>query len=263
MSKTAVITGATSGIGAAFAKHLAADGYNLILTGRKKETIRKLADNLAAKNNVKVDVVIAELSNDADVQRLLDAVKVKDDVEILVNNAGYSGYARHFEEVDMAEHEKMIKVHNTVPLRLIMQVLPGMRKRNSGAIINVCSIGSFLPMQSTSLYVATKAFLKIYTQSLYLELKGTGVKVQALCPGYTESNFAKELYTAEQYKRMVTDHKNLGITADKLVDFSLSKLKKNKWVCIPGFMNNAMIWMATVSPSNMYYSVMTRMTPFK
>ena len=113
MSKTALITGASSGIGAAYARRLAKDGYDLVITGRRIDAIRKLAEDISEQYGIKVDVIIAELSNDYDFQKLADSVKTKN-VEMLINNAGYSGYARHFEDVDISEHEKMIKVHQII-----------------------------------------------------------------------------------------------------------------------------------------------------
>ena len=159
MSKTAVITGATTGIGAAYAKRLATDGFDLIITGRRREIIQKLADDLVPQHGVKVNTIIAELSDDNDFQKVVDAIRATEDIEMLINNAGYSGYARHFVETDTAEHEKMVKVHQIVPMRLISIVAPAMIKRGYGAIINVCSMSAFLPLPSVSVYAGTKAFL--------------------------------------------------------------------------------------------------------
>jgi uncharacterized protein len=260
MSKTAVITGATSGIGAAFARKLAQNGYDLIITGRKKDIIQKLADDLSQRYGIKVNVVIAELSNDSDFQKLSDAVKSKENIEILVNNAGYSGYARHFEEVDIAEHEKMVKVHQLVPMRLVSLIVPDMIKRRKGAIINVASVASFLYVPSCSVYCATKAFLKLFSQCLYLELKDKGIMVQALCPGFTESNFAKEYYSNEMLKQLT---KSKAMSPEKVVDCSLNNLKKNKPICIPGLSNQMMARMFPPLPTGIYSSLQTRMSPWR
>jgi uncharacterized protein len=263
VSKTAVITGATQGIGAVFAKRLAAKGYDLIITGRKKEIIQKLADDLVKQYKVKVEVIIAELSNDADVKKLTDAVKAKDDIEMLINNAGYSGYFKHFEEVDIAEHEKMIKVHNVVPLRLVSLILPGMIKRGRGDIINVCSIAAFNPLPSWTVYNGTKAFLELYSQSLYYELKGKGIRVQALCPGFTATNWAKEYMSKEDYEQMLRKGRTTIGTAEKVVDCSLKSLEKDTLVCIPGMMNRVMARIFSLFPKGIYYWGVTRMTGFK
>lgn len=261
MSKTAVITGATSGIGAAFARRLAQDGYDLIITGRKKDIIQKLADDLSQRYGVGVNVIIAELSDDDDYRKLADAVKSREDIEMVVNNAGYSGYARHFEEVDIAEHEKMVKVHQVVPMRLVALTVPGMIKRKKGAIINLSSIASFLYLPSGSIYCSTKAFIRMYSQCLYLELKDKGIRVQALCPGFTDTNFAKEYYPEDMLEQFA---KTGMMTPEKVVDYSLASLKKkNKPVCIPGLSNNIMVRFFPSMPAGLYASMQTRMTPWR
>jgi uncharacterized protein len=262
VNKTAIITGATSGIGAAYTRRLAKDGYDLVITGRKKEIIQKLAADLSKQYGRKVEVVIAELSDDNDFQKLADVLKTKPDIEILINNAGYSGYDKHFAESDVAEHEKMIKVHQVVPMRLISLVLPGMLKRHSGSIINVSSIAAFLPCPSISVYCASKAFLKIYSESLYLELKDKGVKVQVLCPGMTETNFGKEYYSERLYGNMIK-RKSMLMNPDKVVDYSLSCLQKNKLVCIPGMTNKMMTGLFPSLPAGLYGSLQKRMSGFR
>ena len=259
MSKTAIITGATSGIGAAFARRLAQDGYDLVITGRKKDIIQKLADDLSQQHNIKVTVIIAELSNDSDFNKLADAVKTREDIEILINNAGYSGYDRHFEEVDIAEHEKMVKLLQVVPMRLVSLIVPGMIKRGKGAIINVSSSASFLPISTVSVYGGSKAFLKYYSQSLWQELKDKNIKVQALCPGFTETNFGKDYYSKETYQKV----KNFMRSPEKVVECSLSSLKKNKPVCIPGISTWLVAKMFPVLPWGIYCWMGSRMMPFK
>jgi short-subunit dehydrogenase len=263
MAKTAVITGATSGIGAAYANRLAADGYDLVITGRKKEIIQKLAVDLAAKHSVKIDVIIAELSDDSGLQKLIDAVKTKNDIELLINNAGYSGYARHFEETDVAEHEKMVKLHQIVPLRLISFILPGMIKQGKGTIINVSSTGAFLPMPSNSVYVATKAFLKSYSQVMYQELKSKKVRVQVLCPGFTKTNFAREYYPEDVYERMMSQAKMVTMTPEKVVDYSLKSLNNHNPVCVPGLLNKVMVFIFPLLPMSIFSRLVSRMANFQ
>jgi short-subunit dehydrogenase len=260
MSKTAVITGATTGIGAAYARRLAKDGYNLVITGRRKEIIQKLTDDIVKQYGIKIDLVIAELSDDNDFQKLVDVIKTKEDIEFLINNAGYSGYDKYFDESDVADHEKMIKVHQIIPMRLISLVLPGMIKRHSGNIINVSSMAAFTPFSCCSVYCSTKAFLKTYTESLYFELKDKGIKVQALCPGWTQTDFGKSHYSKEIYAKMI---KQAAMSPERVVDYSLNCLKKNKVVSIPGFTNKMVVKLFPSLPRGMYYWVGTRMTPYK
>ena len=261
MTKTAVITGATTGIGAAYAGRLAKNGYDLVITGRRKEIIQKLADDLSKQYGIKVDVIIAELSNDNDFQKLVDVVKTKEDIEILINNAGFSGYLKHSLDIDNSEHEKMIKVHEIIPIRLISVIVPRMIKRGNGSIINVSSMGAFLPVPSGSVYGASKAFLYNYSQSLYMEVKDKGIKVQVLCPGFTQTDFGKNYYPKEFLDRVLKKMKMMP--PEKVVDYSLICLKKNKLVCIPGVSNKVMAKLLPSLPIDMYYSSVTRMTPFK
>jgi len=261
MSKTAVITGATSGIGAAYARRLAKDGYDLVITGRRKEIIQKLADELTKQYSIKVEVIIAELSNDNDFQKLVDVVKTKEDIEILINNAGYSGGLKHSVDIDNSEHEKMIKVHEIIPIRLISVIVPEMIKRGRGNIINVSSMGAFLPLPSGGVYGATKAFLYNYSQSLYMELKDKGIKVQVLCPGVTQTDFGKNYYSKEFLDQVLKMMKMMP--AEKVVDYSLKCLKKNKLVCIQKTSNKVMAKLLPSLPIDTYYSMVTRMTPFK
>ena len=260
MNKTAVITGATSGIGAEYAKRLAADGYDLIITGRRQEIIEKLADEIRKKNAVNVNVVIAELSDDNDIQRVIDSVKATDNIEILINNAGHSGYFKDLVEVEPELYEKMIKVHQIVPIKLIKLVVPEMIKRRKGIIINVSSIGAFLSMPQGHVYGSTKAFLKHFSEGLYQELRDKGIKVQALCPGFTDTNFARDYMTEDEYKSLVESIKIAMSTPEKVVDYSLRQLKKNKVVCIPGVINKVMCFIFPKLPRRIYYVLTKKMT---
>jgi short-subunit dehydrogenase len=189
MSQTAVITGATSGIGAAYARRLAADGYDLIITGRRKEIIQKLADDIAAQHKVKVKLIIAELSVDSDIQKVIDAIKTDGNVAMLINNAGYAGDLKPLMDMKLADCEQMVKVHQVATLRLIYAVVPDMVKRGKGAIINLSSIAAYMPMPGGTLYGGSKAFLKMFSEALHMDLKDKGIKVQALCPGFIPSDF--------------------------------------------------------------------------
>jgi len=263
MGKTAVITGATTGIGAAYAKRLATDGFDLIITGRRREIIQKLADNLVAQHRVRVSVIIAELSDDNDFQKVVDAIRATEDIEMLINNAGYSGYPGHFVETDMAEHEKMVKVHQIVPMRLISLVGPQMIKRGNGAIINVSSMQAFLPVPSLSVYAGTKAFLKCYSGCIYQELRDKGIKVQALCPGFTKTNFAKDYWPKELLDQTQRKVKRMVMSPEEVVDYSLKCLKKDKLICIPGMSNRAMVKVFPSLPMGIYRGLVKRMTTFK
>jgi short-subunit dehydrogenase len=260
MSKTAVITGATSGIGAAFAKRLAAAGYDLIITGRKRELIEKLADELRKKHGVNIKVIIAELSNDNDIQKVIDTINAADNIDMLINNAGYSGYARNFIEVEPAHYEQMIKVHQVVPMRLVSVVAPKMIKQGKGTIINTSSIAAYNALPTAHVYGGTKSFLKIFSEGLYQELRAKGIKIQALCPGFTDTNFAKDYMTEEEYTKLASSTKRIMMSPEAVVDYSLKRLKKNKVVCIPGLANKAICFTLPKLPRGLYYKLAAKMT---
>ncbi|MFZ2036487.1 MAG: SDR family oxidoreductase [Dehalococcoidales bacterium] len=256
MSKTALITGATSGIGAAYAKRLASQGYDLILTGRRQEIIKKLGDDLAKQFNIKVEIIIAELSDDSDIQKVVDAIKIAENLEILINNAGYGFTPMMFDENDLGKQEKMTKVLLTVPMRLIYAALPEMTKKRRGTIINVSSQGAYLPSRKMAVYAASKAFLKSFTESLYMEIKDKGIKVQVVCPGIIKTDF---------YRYFTTEAKASWFKAFKVVtppelvvDCSLKDLEKHRVVCIPGAYTKRMMTLVSILPRSYVYKMAER-----
>ena len=260
MSKTAVITGATSGIGAEYARRLAADGYDLIITGRRKEIIEQLADDLREKHNTKVNVIIAELSDDNDIQKVVDAINAAEDIEILINNAGFSGYMKDFVDVETDHYEKMIKVHQVVPIRLVSVAAPKMIKQGRGTIINTSSIAAFIVMPQVHVYGSTKGFVKMFSEGLYQELRDKGIKVQALCPGFTDTNFAKDYLTEDEYEKFSKGVKSMMGSPENVVNCSLKQLKTNKVVCIPGTINKVMTFIFPKLPRGIYYRLAAKMS---
>ena len=257
MGKTAVITGATSGIGAAYARRLAKDGYDLVITGRRKEIIQKLAGDLAKQYGIKVDVIIAELAEDADVQKVIDAIKSNPDVEMLINNAGYySGRMECLTDTDLTECEKMIKILTIVPLRLAYTVIPAMSSRGKGAIINVSSLAGILPMRKQTIYSASKAFVKFFSEGLYMELGSKGIKVQALCPGVIATDF----YRNRPQKEQNTKSPKM-MSPEEVVDCSLKCLEKNRAICVPGGMYKAMNTIFGILPRSAWYKYIAKMVP--
>jgi len=250
MNKTAVITGATSGIGAAFARRLASEGYDLLITGRRKKIIQQLADDVMKKHGVKVEVAIAELSLEKDLGGLEKRLASMERVDFLVNNAGYGVYV-NFADAGADEHERMVKVHVTAPVRLTRAVLPGMVARKSGAVINLSSVGSFIPMEKNGMYGGTKAFLNIFSESLNIELRDTGVRVQALCPGFTRTDFHEKLgLTTEGQKRLESYR---WMSPDEVVDYSLRCLRKNRVICVPGLSYRFLTALVKLLPRKLLY----------
>jgi len=255
--KTACITGATSGIGAAFARKFAKQGYDLVITGRRKEKIESLAKSLSTECNINVEVIIIELSDDKELKLLIDKLKGIENLEILVNNAGFAKRNLFYEE-DFETHEIMIKVHNLALVKLCHAVLPKMVSKRKGVIINVSSLSAFTPFPTYAMYSATKSFVKLFTESIHLELKGTGVKVQALCPGMTRTDFHEKL--GFESKDFYKDRgKWKAMTPEEVVDISLQYLDKDKIVCVPGGHYRFISSLFRILPQSVIYEMASSM----
>lgn len=246
---TALITGATSGIGATYARRLAADGYNLIITGRRKEKIQALADELSLAHGCNVDVIIIELSDSMQVDEFVESIKDRD-IDMLINNAGF-GTTKFFYHEPFEIYEKMIAAHISAHTKIIYSVLPKMIENGAGTIINLSSSGAFMPSPKTTVYSGTKAFLRAFTESLHMELDGTGVQVQVVCPGLTRTDMHIRLGIPEEAAS------NWGpfqwISPQEVVTCSLRCLKKKRVLCIPGRLNRMQVFMRHFVPESLYY----------
>ena len=251
-TRTAIITGATSGIGAAFACHLARAGYNLLLTGRRMERLEQMKTELEQTHGIDVKYVVADLANTAEYNGLLRAIHQLPTVDMLINNAGF-GNRTDFFESDFFEQQKMLDVHITATTRLVHEVVPLMREQGKGAIINVASLAAFLPAKLSYFYCSTKAFLVAFTECLRVDLLHTGIKVQALCPGFTKTEFHDKAETAHQNDWMC--HPLFWMTADEVVQYSLHSLARSNVICIPGYCNRCIYWISRFIPRNLYYKL--------
>jgi uncharacterized protein len=226
----ALITGASSGIGAEFARQLADRGYSLVLIARRKEKLEALAQEIREKNSVSIEILPADLSQDAGIQVVERRIAELDRLELLVNNAGY-GISGHFYQSDIERQVGMIQVHVIASVRLTRAALSQMVARRSGGIINVSSMSAFVPSAGVT-YSSTKAYLVKFAQALQYDLAGTGVRVQALCPGLTYSEF----HDTPEYSRFNRDKVPgfLWLSAEKVVSESLRDLESGKVICVPG-----------------------------
>jgi uncharacterized protein len=249
----ALITGATSGIGKAFAQRLAKHGYDLIITGRRRELLNSLSDELARDCGAKVEMVISELGNDQDVDVLVQKIKNLENLSLLINNAGF-GTKEYFHQEDIDGQANMIKVHVMAPVKLMHAVIPNMVKRGKGTIINVSSLRAFAPARSSATYSGTKAFLNIFSESVAAELAGTEVIIQVLCPGFTRTDFHQRIGIQPPEKSTIFTR---WMSAEEVVDYSLKNLGKNDVVCIPGFLNKIMAFIPRVVPA----SLLRKFTP--
>jgi short-subunit dehydrogenase len=183
----ALVTGASAGLGREFATQLGREGYNLVLVSRDEERLRALATDLGSRYGIESEVLCADLTSDRDVSRVVERIDGAP-IELLVNNAGF-GTRGVLARTSRAEQEAMLRVHVLASHRLAQAAVQGMVGRGHGAIINVSSVASWLTSPGNVNYNATKAWQRIFVESLSQELKGTGVYVQALCPGYTHTEF--------------------------------------------------------------------------
>jgi short-subunit dehydrogenase len=221
----ALVTGASSGIGEAFARRLAARGTALVLVARREDRLEALAKEL----DVASEVVAADLADPDDLRRVEERVaSATDPVDLLVNNAGF-GTTGPFATLPVEREEEEIRVNVLAVVRLSRAALPGMVERGAGGIVNVSSLAAFQPDPGNATYGATKAFVLNFSEALSEELRKTGVKVQALCPGYTRTEFQT---TAEYETSRIP--KAVWQTPDQVVDASLAALDRGKVLCVPG-----------------------------
>jgi short-subunit dehydrogenase len=237
---TALVTGASSGIGAAFASRLAARGYDLILTARRKEALDQGARELESKFGISAEVVKADLAKSEDISLLEERIRDRVDLSLLVNNAGF-GTTGHFDQVETGKQAAMLSVHVEAPTRLARAALPGMIERGRGGIINVASTSAFVLFPGNALYSATKRFLITLSQCLALELKGSGVSVQALCPGFTRSGF----HESDEFSSGGSSIPEwLWMGSEEVAEASVSALGGRNVVMVPGFKNRLLyVWM--------------------
>lgn len=247
--KTALITGATSGIGREFAYNFARLGYDLVIIGRRKNEISIVASHLRNKYHVRVDVIIADLSVRKDMNRLLKFVDNRKSIEVLVNNAGY-GLSEKFAEDQINNQLKMLKVHVTAPLLLIHRVLPQMIRQGKGSIINVTSLAAYAPCSDNTMYTSTKSFLTNFTESLFLDLNQYGIRVQCLCPGFACTDFHNKLIPK---KKLVNNHFINWMEPSDVVRYSLHCLETGKIICIPGMTNRMIVGLISMLPRRIYY----------
>jgi short-subunit dehydrogenase len=235
----ALVTGGTSGIGAAFARILSRRGYDLVLVARSADRLEEMAAELSSGGR-SVEVLVADLGDREDVARVADRLASPNrPVDMLVNNAGFGLHSRLL-DVDVSEHDKAYEVMSRAVLVLAGAAARAMLPRGRGAIINVSSTAGFVPMGS---YSATKAWVTSYTEGLSNELHGSGITVTALCPGWVRTEF----------------HERAGISAGKIPNFMwldaeqlvtacLRDVEKGTVISIPTIRYQSLMWLVRVAP---------------
>ncbi len=229
--ETALITGASSGIGAAFARELARRHQNLILVARSEDKLNTLAQQLRDEYPIQVEVIVQDLVKPHSGTTLYNTVIERGlKVDLLINNAGFGDYGP-FASRSCTRQLEMIQLNIAALVELTHCVLPEMQQRRSGSIINVASIGGFQSIPYLSVYAASKAFVLSFTEALWAENLDFNLRIQALCPGPTTSNFFQQAAFPDTMK----DNKNITlVSAEKVVQDSLRGLEKNQLVVVSG-----------------------------
>ena len=223
---TALVTGATAGIGESFTRLLAQQGYDLVLVARDVKRLAERAKFLRGKYKIKVEIIVADLSKNNEIAKISKRLtNPKNPIEILVNNAGF-GLNKSFLNSKTSEERALLDVLVTAPMVLSHAVLPFMKARNSGRIINVSSVAGWI---AGGTYSAAKSYLTVLTESLHTELRGSNVKVTALCPGFTHTEFH-----ARGKMNMKGLPNWLWLDANRVVSDAWRANTKGKALSIPG-----------------------------
>jgi len=246
--RTALVTGASAGIGAAFARLLAAEGFDLVLVARRRSRLEALASEVEGAHGITAHVVpadLAELGAPREIHATLEAQGVA--VDVLVNNAGY-GLRKGFAAAGWQEHADFIQVMATSLTELCHLFAPGMKERGWGRIINVSSVAAFSPQAAGSLYGAVKSYGVDFSQALGLELEGTGVNVCALCPGYTLSEFHDVIDVRDQIDALPGF---LVMPAETVVRQGWQAVQRGDPISIPGWIYRLICFVCRLAPPSM------------
>lgn len=237
---TALVTGASSGIGAEFARQLAAKKTDLILVARSEDKLKKIATELQQHYQINAEVIAQDLTAPAAGKTLFDLVKQKGlTVDLLVNNAGFGDYGE-FSDSDLSKQLAMIQLNVTALTELTGLFLPIMKSRGRGSIINIASMGAFQPLPYMSVYAATKAFVLSFTEALWAENKNSGVRILAVCPGATESNFFERADFPDSFKE--NQNKSISMSSPQdVVKEALKALKKQNSTIVTGGIGNKIV----------------------
>lgn len=237
---TALVTGASAGIGAIYAQRLAARGFNLLLVARDEERLQAAASQLHAEHGIQVEVLKADLTQKDDVLKLEQRLRSDSSISLLINNAGVAADGL-LANADLDHLERLIQLNVTTVTRLASAAAAGFTKAGRGTIINIASVVALFPERFNATYSASKAYVLSLTQSLNAELEGTGVKVQAVLPGVTRT---------EIWERSGIDAtqipKDMIMEAGEMVDAALSGLDQGELITIPS-LPNAGEWDAFVA----------------
>jgi short-subunit dehydrogenase len=247
---TSLVTGASSGIGAAFVRRLAADGHDLVLVSRDEQRLSALAAGLRERHGITAEVLAADLTDEAGIaaveQRLSDPDRP---VDVLVNNAGF-GNRGVFLDAPMADELRMLKLHCEAVLRLTAAAARGMRERRRGSVVNVASVAAFMPRGT---YSASKAWMVSFTEGVAQDLAGSGIRFLALCPGFVRTEF---------HERAGMRASNVPswawLDADKVVAAALRDLARGRIISVPDARYKVATALMRHTPTGLYGALSTK-----
>jgi short-subunit dehydrogenase len=245
MQSWALVTGATSGIGESFTRLLAENNYNIVLVARDLPRLQERAEQLQAKFKVQTDIIQADLATDSGCG-VVEQYIANNQIDVLINNAGF-GINKAFTLSQLEAEQQLLDVLVRTPMRLMHVALPQMKQRNKGVVINVSSVASFI---AGGTYSASKSYLTVLSESLHTELAGTNVKISALCPGFTRTEF-------HQRGRMSMKGlpSFLWLDADELVAKAWSDTLKGKAISIPGWQYQLLVFVIKRLPRSIVRKV--------
>jgi len=245
MVSWALVTGATSGIGESFTRLLASYKYNIVLVARDLPRLQERAQGLEEKFGVKTHVIQADLATDEGCLKVENYI-LQNQIDVLINNAGF-GTSKAFTMSTIAIEQQLLDVLVRTPMRLMHVALPLMKERNKGVIINVSSVAGYI---AGGTYSASKSYLTVLSESLHTELAATGVKISALCPGFTRTEFHQR---GKMSMKGLPEF--LWLDADRLVEQSWSDALKGKAVSVPGWQYKLLIFIVQTVPRSIVRKV--------
>ncbi len=258
-TRTALVTGASAGIGASFARLLAADGLDLLLVARRAERLNALANELRDAHGVRVEVLAADLTDpDAPAEIMTFADEQALGIDVLINNAGMAS-STSFADATWPALAGELQLMVTAVTELVHRVLPGMKARGWGRIINLSSLAAFSPPGQSLLYSGIKSYVLNMSQSLDMELKPDGIHVTALCPGFTHSEFHEAMGTREAASRLPSI---LWQQPEDVVREGWAAVNKGKPICIPGRVNKVLANVTRPVPYRAQYALGRTFNPF-
>ena len=241
----ALVTGHPLELAKNLLKYFAKQGFNLVFVARRREKLETLAALLEKDYNIKCEILAVDLVTDDGVSQVVEYIKNTDNLDVLVNNAGFGTLGLYL-NVPIEKSLEMLHVHVVAAMALCNAALPGMLQRGRGAIINVASMNAFFALPGNNVYQSTKSFLVAFTQGLALEYGPSGIKFQALCPGFTVTEFHNVGDFSTFNRKSIPQY--LWMNADEVVKISLRMLPKMEVIVIPAFKNHFYKWVMLHTP---------------